>query len=204
MVDAAPRAATSFAYTLDGVTRDVDLEPGATFVLRLSKARLGSFSIQPVAGRIGVTSVWRETVQASAFEADRDIKITRRIRPVGAIPSTDLAVVDLEVEFGPQAAGGCHRVVELVPSGLVPVGVRRGWVDPETGEPLVGVTYPDDQAGQRVLFCADNNEHQRTVRLRYVARTITVGTYRWEPAVVESLTDPDRAALTRQGSIQIR
>ena len=204
MVEAAPRAATSFSYSLDGVAKDVDLEPGAGFVLRLSKARLATLSIEPGTGTIGVTTLWREPVRASAFEVDPDIKITRRIRPAGIIPSTDLVVVDLTVEFGRQAPGGCHRVVELVPSGLVPVGALRGFVDPELGEPLVGVTYPDAQIGQRVLFCAENTEHQRTVRLRYVARIITVGTYRWEPAIVESQTHADRAAVVAPGSVRIR
>ena len=204
MVDAAPRAGASFSYSLDGVAKDVELEPGGVLVLRLSKARLDTLSIEPGTGRIGVTAVWREPVRAAAFEVDPDVKITRTIRPAGTIPSTDLVVVDLLVEFGRQAPKSCHRVVELVPSGLVPVGALRGWVDPESGEPVVGVTYPDAQIGQRVLFCAENLERQRTVRLRYVARIITVGTYRWEPAIAESLTDPDRAALTRQGSIRIR
>lgn len=204
MVEAAPRAGTSFTFSLDGVAKNVDLAPGGVFVLRLPKARLGTFSIEPGTGRIGVTALWREPVSASGFEVDPDIKLTRRIRPAGIIPSTDLVVVDLQVEFGPQAARGCHRVVELVPSGLIPVGALRGWVDPESGEPLVGVTYPDAQVGQRVLFCAENTEHQRTARLRYVARIITVGTYRWEPAIAESQTHPDRAAIVPPGSVRIR
>jgi hypothetical protein len=174
------------------------------FTLRLTRARLRTFSIEPVSGRIGVASTWREPVDVSAFQIDPDITIARTIKPAGTIPSSDLVVVDLRVDFGRAAPDGCHRVVESVPSGLIPVGVLRGWVDPETGESPVDVTYPDSQVGQHVIFCAEKSALRDRALLRYVARTITVGTYRWEPAIVESRTAPDRAAVVPSSTVRIR
>ncbi|HEX2469914.1 MAG TPA: Ig-like domain-containing protein [Candidatus Limnocylindrales bacterium] len=204
MLDAAPRSPTSFRYTLEGRASEVDLEPGEVFTLRLTRARLRTFSIEPVSGRIGVASTWREPVDVSAFQIDPDITIARTIKPAGTIPSSDLVVVDLRVDFGRAAPDGCHRVVESVPSGLIPVGVLRGWVDPETGESPVDVTYPDSQVGQHVIFCAEKSALRDRALLRYVARTITVGTYRWEPAIVESRTAPDRAAVVPSSTVRIR
>ena len=106
--------------------------------------------------------------------------------------------------FGPKAAAGCHRVTELVPSGLVPVGVLRGFLDEETGEPVTGITYPEEQTGQRVVFCADAGPEQANVHLRYVARVITVGTYAWEPTIVESRSAADAAAIVPSGEVTIR
>jgi uncharacterized protein YfaS (alpha-2-macroglobulin family) len=40
--------------------------------------------------------------------------------------------------------------------------------------------------------------------LRYFARVITPGRYVWEPAIVESRTAPDRAAMTKEVAIRIR
>ena len=129
--------------------------------------------------------------------------IVRNVNPSRTLKSSDLVTVDLTVTFGPKAAAGCHRVTELVPSGLVPVGVLRGFVDEETGEPVTDITYPEEQAGQRVVFCADAGP-KPSVHLRYVARVITVGTYAWEPTIVESRSAADEAAIVPLGEVTIR
>jgi hypothetical protein len=199
-----PPEAGSFAYQVGGKRRVVELTPGESFHLTLIEDQLASFSIEPVDGAIGVTTSWQEAVKASAFEKDPDVKIERTVKPAGTVDASDLVVVDLRVTFGPKAVAGCHRVTELVPSGLIPVGVLRGVVDPESGEVLTNVTYPEEQSGQRVVFCAQQNRESRTVRLRYVARVITVGTYAWEPTIVESRSGPDRAAIVPAREITIR
>ena len=129
-----PPASASFAYVSDGERRVVELGPGEDFRLKLTKAQLATLSIEPVEGAVGVTSSWREPVAATTFEKDPDVTIERRVRPIGTVRARDLVAVDFMVSFGPQAATGCHRVTDLVPSGLVPVGVLEDWMDPETGE----------------------------------------------------------------------
>ena len=86
----------------------------------------------------------------------------------------------------------------------MPVGILREAIDPETGEVVPGVSYPEEQTGQRVVFCADATRETPVVRLRYVARVITVGRYLWEPTVVESRSGPDRAAIVPAREIEIR
>ncbi len=161
-------------------------------------------SIEPVEGAVGVTTSWREPVDATTLEKDPDVTIERRVSPAGTVRARDLVAVDFKVSFGPQAAIGCHRVTDMVPSGLVPVGVLEDWMDPETGERQRDRTYPEEQAAQRVTFCAMRSPNEGTVWLRYVARVITVGTYRWESAIVESRSGPNRAAITPRRELTIR
>ncbi len=199
----APKPA-SFAYTVGGARTVVKLQAGDSFRITLTKAQLATFFVEPVGGQIGVTSSWREAVKATSFEKDPDVKIERTVSPSGIVEASKVVVVDLKVTFGNKAAAGCHRVTELLPSGLVAVGVLREAIDPETGEPVTSVTYPEEQTGQRVVFCADANREKPTVRLRYVARVITVGRYLWEPTIVESRSGPDRAAIVPAREITIR
>jgi alpha-2-macroglobulin len=194
----------SFAYEIGGKRRVVELKSGESFHLTVTRSQLATFSIERIDGAVGVTTSWREPVKATSFEDDPDVKIERTVSPSGTVNGSDLVVVDLRVSFGPNAAKGCHRVTELVPSGLVPVGILRALVDPETGEPVTGITYPDEQAGQRVVFCAEFDPARPIVQLRYVARVITVGTYEWEPTIVESRSGPDRAAIVPAREITIR
>jgi alpha-2-macroglobulin len=199
----APKPA-SFAYVAGGKRTVIDLEAGESFHLTLTRAQAATFSVEPLEGAIGVTTGWTEPVKASVFEKDPDVKIERTVKPSGTVDAGDLVVIDLRVTFGPKAAKGCHRVTELVPSGLVPVSVLRGIVDTDTGEFRTDITYPEEQAGQRVVFCAGFDPTKPTVRLRYVARVITVGTYAWEPTIVESRSAADRAAIVPADEITIR
>ena len=194
----------SFAYTAGGTRTVVKLGAGDSFRITLTKAQLPTFSLEPVGGQIGVTSSWRDAVKTTSFENDPDVKIERTVSPSGTVDASKVVVVDLKVTFGNKAAAGCHRVTELVPSGLVPVTVLREAMDPETGEAVPGVSYPEEQTGQRVVFCAEATPEKRVVRLRYVARVITVGRYLWEPTIVESRTGPDRAAIVPAREITIR
>ncbi|MGH2475377.1 MAG: hypothetical protein ACRDIL_08920, partial [Candidatus Limnocylindrales bacterium] len=195
MLEHEVTAPATFGYTIGGTRQVVELGPGETFRLRLTAAQLATLSIEPVSGRVGVTSSWREPVRADSVRGDPDLTITRTVSPSGTIPAGALVTVDLMVEFGAQAPTGCYRVTDQVPSGLVSVGLLQGWTDPETGEMPTGVTYPQEQVGQRVVFCADRSERTGLVLLRYVARVITTGTYRWESAILESRTAAGSGAI---------
>jgi hypothetical protein len=200
----APRTA-SFAYTIAGKREVVELGAGEAFQFSVTHAQLGSLSIEPVNGQIGVTTSWQETVAPSAFTKDPDLTISRRMTPSGRIGTAALVTVDLTVKVGAKAPTGCHLVTDIVPSGLVPVGNLQGWVDPNDDRPaLAEVDYPYAQIGQRVSFCADKGTNKGVVHLRYFARVVTSGTYSWEPAVVASRTSNNRAALTKATVVTIR
>jgi hypothetical protein len=172
--------------------------------VRLTPAQAAATTIQPVDGRLGLSTTRRETAAIDDLDVDPDLDIERTVRPGGTIAPADLVTVDLTVTFGPQAPDGCHLVTELVPSGLTPVGVLDGWTDPETGEPPSDVAFPLDQVGQRVTFCAERPvEGGDSARLRYVARVVSTGAYTWEPAIVSSRTAVDRAALTPATTVTI-
>jgi hypothetical protein len=185
-----------FAYTIDGNRTVIELDTGESFQMTLTAAHLAGLSFERLSGEVGVASTWREPVAATAFTPDPDLTLRRSRTPSGPVTAGTLVRVDLTVTFGPQAPAGCHQVSELVPSGLVPVGQQASWYVGEEEPVPADVVLPYAQSGQRVWFCAEPTARQRVVHLRYYARVITPGSYVWEPAVIESRTAPDRAALT--------
>jgi uncharacterized protein YfaS (alpha-2-macroglobulin family) len=144
-------------------------------------------------------------VDPASFTTDPDVTVSRTVKPSGVIGTSDLVTVDLVVDFGSLSNTGCHTVTDFVPSGLVPVGNLRAWVDPEDTEGAAqNAAYPYAEVGQRVYFCAEPPAKGGNVRLRYVARVISAGTYTWETAIAQSPLAPDRAALTGSTKITIR
>ncbi len=142
-LERTPVKPASFAYTVDGTRRIVDLEGGRSFELTLNAGQLRSLTIERISGSIGVTTSWHEPVKPSEFQPDRDVSLTRTVTPTKTVASSDLVKVELVVKFGPLASAGCHQVTELVPSGLTPVSSLETWPDPDNEEPdLVGVRLP--------------------------------------------------------------
>ena len=205
MIDKLPATRAQFAYNVDGTRTEVDLAPGDTFRILVPRAQRAGFSVEPIDGRLGVTTTWQEPIDAAAIPSASDITMSRSITPRGVIDDSALVAVDLRVTFGPHAPNGCHRVVDLVPSGLVPISALRGYIDPETGEEVASsVVSPDSQSGQRVVFCAEPTPRSRTTTLRYLARVISIGTYRWEPAIAASRTQAGDAAVVPEMVVRIR
>ena len=135
----------------------------------------------------------------------RDLKISRTVKPSGVIKAGDLVTVDLVVDMSKLSNFGCHIVTDYAPSGLVPVGKLRVWVEAEDTEgAAANATYPYAEVGQRVDFCAEAPAAGGEVRLRYLARVISTGTYTWETAIAQSPFASDRAALTGATTIAIR
>ncbi len=205
-LDRLPAAATSFAYSIGGVRTVVDLAAGEALEVTLTAAQRAHLALEQLSGATGVTTTWRELVGAANLMRDPDVSISRSVTPIGAIDSDDLVQIDLIVSFRATAATGCHQVTDLLPSGMVPLGSTSGWVDPETVEPSksAGIVLPYGQAGQRVYFCAERPAGAGSANLRYFARVVTPGSYVWEPAMVDSRTAPNRAALTPEMRIEVR
>ena len=206
-LDRVTHQPAAFAYTIDGVRTVVDLKPGESFELTLTPKQVGGITLERVSGSVGITSSWREAVKASAFERDPDVvTIERTITPSGTIRQGNLAQVDLTVRFGPNAPSGCRLVTDLVPSGLIAAASPEQWgYNPDEAVPAGReVSWPFALTAQRVSFCAETDTTDRVVDLRYYARVITTGTYIWEPAITESQSEVNRAAVTEETSVEIR
>ena len=204
LIDRLPVEPASFAYVIDGKRTVVELGMGESFQLTTDGAQRANLRLESIEGSLGMTTTWAEPVAASTFERDPDVTIRRSRTPAAVVGTADLVRVDLTVRFGAKAPAGCHLVAEQVPSGLIPLNPMSTSPDDESSIADPRFAQPFAVDGQRVLFCAEPTKKQRTVRLRYYARVITPGTYVWEPAVVESRTRADRAALTARTTVRIR
>ena len=205
MLDHLAAGASSFAWTLGNDRHVVDLERGASFRLVLTPDQLGSIAIERLAGQLRVTTTWRDAIVPATLAADPDMTMTRSVRPGTAMAGSDLAVVELKVTFGAQAATGCREVTDPVPSGLAPVGSMARWYDPDEGgdPPDETLVLPYAQDGQRVSFCVGPTDRNRAFTLRYVARVVSTGTYAWEPAIAQDPSGQGPAAVTEASSIAI-
>ncbi|MCI0581435.1 MAG: hypothetical protein L0227_00830, partial [Chloroflexi bacterium] len=197
-LDRLPRAAATFAWTVDGDRHEVALEPGESWTVALTEAQRDGFRLETLAGAVVVVAAWTRAPGASDLPAGGLVTITRTVTPADDAPSSGLVKISLHVVFDLGAPAGCWDVSDRTPSGLAPIANVAGWYD--EFEP--GAIWPYEVTGQRVSWCLDPI-YGRNVTLRYAARVVSPGTFTWEPAVIQLVDAPEVGATTPVSSYTI-
>jgi hypothetical protein len=196
-----PRAAASFAWTVDGARQVERLDPGASWSVALTERQRDGFRLETLTGSLAVVASWARNPGPSDLPSGDLVTITRTVTPAADAPIVGLVKVRLRVVFAPTAPTGCWDVTDRAPSGLAPITTVPGWGDDFNDRSILA---PYEVAGQRVSWCLDPAVHMTEFQLGYTARVVSPGTFTWEPAVVQSVTAPDVGATTAGMSYTIR
>ncbi len=200
-----PTADAVAAVTLGGSRTEVAITASKPVVLRVTPAQRAGTRIDPVSGSVLVTSDWDGPLAAGDLTAASGQSITRTVSPAGAIGSTDTVAVTFSVKLGSGADDGCWRVTDFAPSGLAPIAVDGQWYRYEDDQAIgPSVIAPWQVVGQRVDFCVSRDPKHPTQTLRYLARVVSSGAYRWESAVLQSEVVPEQGIVLPAFDITIR
>jgi hypothetical protein len=200
-LDRLPRAAASFAWTVDGARHEERLAPGASWSTSLTPRQRDGFRIETLGGSLAVVATWTRTPGPDDLPSGGLVTISRTVTPAGTAPAIGVVRVQLEVVFASDAPTGCWDVSDRLPSGLVPFVNVPGWADDEAGGR--NMLWPYEIAGQRVSWCLDPSDGREQL-LGYAARVVSGGTFTWEPAVVQSVAAPEVGATTPVTTYTIR
>ena len=90
-------------------------------------------------------------------------------------------------------------MVDWTPSGLTAIGGDR-W---DTSSATAWTVGPDSIDGQRVEATIGGNAKVGTWTLRYIARVVSPGVYRWEGSVIQAAVAPDHGIVLGPKTITI-
>ena len=198
-----PKTTAVAAVTLDGQRSEVTITAGEPARFYLTPAQRAGMRIDPISGSVLVVSSWDGPLAAADLTPPTGQSITRSVTPAGMIDATDTVAVTFKVTLGPNADDGCWRVTDFAPSGLMPVATEGRWVEADESS-VPGIVTPWRVVGQRVDFCVERNPRLPTVTLRYLARVVTPGTYRWEQAVLQSPIVPEQGIVLPAFDVTIK
>ena len=190
-----PGQAAVASMQVDGTTSRIEIAPDEPTWLRLTPAQLAATTITPVSGSVIVTSSWEGPLDASTLSGDDVTTFRRTVTPSGRVPVAGLVTVEFTVQLASTADAGCWRVTDLVPSGLAPTSRVGGSRYDDEEDATDNVIRPWRVDGQRVDFCVTRDPDRPVQVLRYVARVVSPGTYRWEPAVIQSTIVREHGAV---------
>ncbi|OGL78177.1 hypothetical protein A3J43_01850 [Candidatus Uhrbacteria bacterium RIFCSPHIGHO2_12_FULL_54_23] len=190
-VEGAPVAAD---LTTPRFTYSLELQPGTSVTVLKSAPSLAVTTITPV------------PLAESGLARDPSLGIRREYYVDGAKTTTfhenDLVEVRLIPEIiKNDALDGEYQITDILPSGLLPLTrlFSGGSYD-------CHYWYPYDREAQKVKYLL--NKYWRStycgeVYIRYYARVKTKGSYRAEPAVIQSVINPDFMNFTEEGTVMI-
>ncbi len=192
-----PKADATAAVTIDGVRTVVTVTGDAPAQLAVTPAQRKTLRIDPVSGSVIVAASWDGPVAEGDLAAPAGMSVKRAVTPAGRIGPTDTVVVSFQVTLGRNADTGCWQMTDLAPSGLAPIATGGRWEEAEEEGATPGRTHvvPWRVVGQRVDFCVSPDPKVPTQTLRYLARVVTSGTYRWESAILQSSVIPEQGVV---------
>ena len=192
-------AKAAVTVTVDGTRRDVAIEPGKPVSLVLTSAQSASARLEPVSGSVLIVTSKDVPVASGSLTKPDGVKITRSVSPSGRIGISDRVVITIRVTLSGAARKEVWRLVDWTPSGLTAIGGDR-W---NTSSATAWTVGPDSINGQRVEATIGGNAKVGTWTIRYIARVVSPGVYRWEGSVIQSVTAPDRGIVLGSKTITI-
>ncbi len=202
----------SVAIVEGGVRRTVEIPAGGAVTLEVLAAQRATIRLEPVSGSAAVTATWDEPSPSAADlgAPDPDLGLTRSMAPASPVPANGLVRIVLELAVRGPSRTGEVEVVDLLPSGLAPLGGPPAWMDENEPYDLP----PARIEGQRIVFTVAfgaedpyGREPARvpgTFRLVHFARVVTAGTYAWQPAVARQVASPGLVAVTPTTLVTLR
>jgi ribosomal protein L21E len=191
----------SFAYKAGSKQGSKTLKDGESFELTLSPQELASLEISDIRGKLGVTSSYEQQSSPSSISKDKNLSLTRSYEASGGstreFNEGDLVTVRLNPQFSGNALSGAYQIVDYLPSGLRPI-------DQESSRYYSSYdsrVYPTEINDQKITFVVDRSVN---LPIYYYARVVSKGTYKAEPALLQSLRSFESATISNEDSITVK
>jgi len=194
----------SFTYNVGGNEEVKTLKNGEIFNLTLSPQEMSSFALSKVKGNLGIVASYEQESSPSKIIKDSNLSLTRIYEVNNTNNSAkefkegDLVKVRLIPSFNTNSLDGAYQIVDYLPSGLRPADEEATYgYDSYYGYRI----YPTEISDQKVTFIIGKNS---TSPIYYYARVVSKGTYKAEPAILQSLRSLESTTISNEDTITIK
>lgn len=193
---------TAVEFNLNGKDIRADLkQPSFSYSFQLDpKSTIRVTKTEP---DIVLTTTQPAPLTEQDLKTDESISIRREYYVNGQKTNTftenDLIEVRLTPEFKDGALDGSYQITDILPSGLLPIAKlsRDSQYDCRRA-------YPYAREGQYVKYMIRRDNRCNSSYIMYYAKARTKGTYKAEPALMQSMLNPDYLNVTPLDEIVIQ
>ncbi|MFA6427416.1 MAG: polymorphic toxin-type HINT domain-containing protein [Candidatus Magasanikbacteria bacterium] len=194
-------------FTLFGEEQTIKLTGGATYDIQLDPAHVNELKFKSVVGEVGISTIYTKPLVLQNVSKDLSVGIARRYFVNGQetrnFKEQDTIEVRLYPQFSKNAMIGTYQLTDILPLGLVPI-TKVYTRDLEQKNSLC-TYYPYNINGPVVKFTIDKywNSYSKCSFIRYYARVKTPGQYTSEPAIIQSMINPEYLNYSPQENVVI-
>ncbi|MEK9177480.1 MAG: alpha-2-macroglobulin family protein, partial [Patescibacteria group bacterium] len=198
-------APVGFRYRTPSAEGTKTLKNGELFSIAVSPQDLASFALSDVTGAVGIVASYDAASSPQSLSKDNNLSLFRSYevggRPTRTFAEGDTVMVRLTPGFSANALEGAYQIVDYLPSGLRALDREAVEYDGYRSR-----AYPSEIADQRVTFVTYNPRYLDTPQkdTYYYARVVSKGTYKAEPALLQSLSSLDSLTVSDEASVTIR
>jgi len=196
-----PFEEVGFDLSVNGKEENIKLESGQTFTIILTPEDLNTLKLNNIQGKIGVTSVYTSSSDASPSSSLDGVKITRTYSSDGnskdGLKVNNLVKINISYQWGDKAPDGMYQITDYLPAGLKVIqrpytwGIRNDYK----------VAYPVEVSGQKVSFIVYG---KKAGSLSYYARVINAGQYQGESATIQHVQSGQIYHTTARDKVNIQ
>jgi hypothetical protein len=172
----------SFSYTVGSKTINKTLKNNEVLTLTLSPQDLEDFTLGAVTGDLTVVTSYERKSDPSTIVKDKNLELMRTYSVNGVSTSEfedgDLVEVRLLPSFEDLALDGTYQIVDYLPSGLRPITEEANYPYRSYGG-----NFPYEVNDQKVTFLIPKGY---MLPIKYYAKVINKGTFKAEPAILQS------------------
>lgn len=193
-------------YEINGRKQTMDFSNDPIQFFGFMPADLPNIHFTEVIGDVAISIITEQPATAENVKKDNDFSIKREYfvnnRKTNTFKENDLIEVRLYPQFSTHSLVGDYQIIDILPNGLLPVTkFFNGYYDTSSCR----AWYPYNIDGKKVKYTiwkewkglGCNNY------ISYFARVKTRGKYQAEPALLQSLVNPDYVNFTDNQTITI-
>lgn len=207
----ADQADSALEYRTADRNGKIDLSKGQSFQLTLSERELQTLSFSNIKGAARAISYYEAYADPASMSTSKAVSVDRQYlvngKAVSEFQEGDLVTVRLTPRMGDEAPDGAYQVVEYLPSVLKPI-VRGYNPEVQPGAQCDPIWYPVRTTDDAVYFNigkwfqATDLCKQRTINFR--ARAIGKGSFKAQPAAIQSLENLELLNLSREEAVSVK
>lgn len=200
-----------FKYQTNARSDSVTLEKGRSHELTLPYSELQSIKFSNIEGDIALVSFYERTKDPQELTKNPELSLTRTYlvngRPTNSLNEGDVVLVRLDPKIAQSAIDGRYQVIDYLPSGLKPITqlYRQGLSGGTECDP---VWYPSIVENNTVYFNIwegfNSSPHCSNRTLNYYARVVSKGSYKGNPALIQSLKDLESLNISSESLLEVK
>lgn len=197
------------SYSLSGKEGEIDLEKQRSYSIMIASNDAKNISFTRVDGDAGINISYRESFNIGEARRDGDVGVRREYyvngKRTNEFSESDMIEVRLYPSFSKDSIAGEYLLADILPSGLAPM--TRFSSSFEVGGGECSYRHPYGAEGQIVKYDINKywrNDYCGDDYIYYFARVKNKGTYKAEPAVIQSFANPSSINYSDEEGIVIR